>query len=139
MAYSTMYITWRVAQVLLSSSRLYSTAVVGTIYTTMAHNLTTRHACVIVVPAIQRRNTSTCYRWRCSCTCCLWVAKAILNPAHQEVAVPTMTSPRWDADQVVDMLSDIDLEDSDDLGEPMCSGSDIDFPNPESDEEKYYF
>ena len=51
-----------------------------------------------------------------------------------------MASPRWDADQVVDMLSDVDLEDSDDdLGEPMCPGSDINFPNPESDEERYYF
>ena len=39
------------------------------------------------------------------------------------------------------MLSDVDLEDSDDddLGEPMCAGSDIDFPNPENDEERYYF
>ena len=51
-----------------------------------------------------------------------------------------MASPRWDADQVVDMLSDVDLEDSDDdLGEPICPGSDIDLPNPESDEERYYF
>ena len=50
-----------------------------------------------------------------------------------------MASPRWDVDQVVDMLSDFDLEDSDDdLGDPMCPGSDINFTNPESDEERYY-
>ena len=68
----------------------------------------------------------------------LWLAKAILNPAHQEVAGRTMASPGWDADQVVDMLSD--LEDSDDdLGKPMCPCGDINFPNPESDEERYYF
>lgn len=34
----------------------------------------------------------------------------------------------------------LDLEDSDDdLGEPVCPGSDIKFPNPDSDEERYYF
>ena len=36
------------------------------------------------------------------------------------------------------MLSDVDLEDSDDdLREPVCLGSDIEFPNPDSNEERY--
>ena len=48
-----------------------------------------------------------------------------------------MASPRWDAEEVVNMLSDVDLEDSDDLGEPVCPGSDIEFPNPDSNEERY--
>ena len=38
------------------------------------------------------------------------------------------------------MLSDVDTEDSDDdLGEPICPGSDIEFPLPDSNEEIYYF
>ena len=51
-----------------------------------------------------------------------------------------MASRRWDAEEIVDMLSDVDTEDSDDdLGEPICPGSDIEFPLPDSNEERYYF
>ena len=51
-----------------------------------------------------------------------------------------MASRRWDAEEIVDMLSDVDTEHSDDdLGEPICPGSDIEFPLPDSNKERYYF
>ena len=50
-----------------------------------------------------------------------------------------MASRRWNAEEIVDLLSDVDTEESDDLGEPMCPGSDIEFSIPDSNEERYYF
>ena len=53
-----------------------------------------------------------------------------------------MASRRLAVDDVVDMLSDVDTGDSeDDIGEPMCPGSDIEFPSPDpdSDDERYYY
>ena len=54
------------------------------------------------------------------------------------MVAPIMASRRWDAEEIVDMLSDVDTDDSDDeLGEPMCPGSDAEFPDPDSNEERY--
>ena len=35
------------------------------------------------------------------------------------------------------MLSDVDSDDGDYLDEPMCPGSDDEFPCPDSDDERY--
>ena len=44
-----------------------------------------------------------------------------------------MASRRLDADGVLDMLSDVetDAESEDEIGEPVCPGSDDEFPIPE--------
>ena len=59
-----------------------------------------------------------------------------------------MASRRLDADGVLDMLSDVetDAESEDEIGEPVCPGSDDEFPIPDSgdespspDSDRYYY
>ena len=44
---------------------------------------------------------------------------------------------RYDEAELMGMLSDVDSDDGDYLEEPMCPGSDDEFPCPDSDDERY--
>ena len=44
---------------------------------------------------------------------------------------------RYDEAELMGMLSDVDSDDGDYLDEPMCPGSDDEFPCPDSDDERY--
>ena len=61
---------------------------------------------------------------------------AVENGSKHSSGKLYMASRRLGADAVIDMLSDVDsdLESDDEIGEPICPGSDDEFPTPDSDE-----